>query len=353
MNEAQRLFQEGMQVIRQEKDMVRGQKLLTESLTRDPNNDMAWVWLSQTLEDPQRKLKALNRALQINPNNALAQKLKAKATPNSQIVKTGTGSTLQAALANSKAAKPKETDPGALIGSSSVSMTAKAMYIGGILYSIVAVVFVIYLAFSQYNRQIIDDLMPGIGIAGLHVLLGVFSAYLLFTERQKQLDFYENAVVLKDGSNEKRWQWTDFDQVRLSDRIVRHNSSSVKWRQRIYQMHLFVRDKHVLTIDKRFQDFEQVGVLIRMKTYPHILEKHLKQLERGETLKYNRIHVTNEMIQKGGKKVSWSQVESWELKNDHLIIYQKDRRGKKSFHLDSVSNAHVLVALMDKAAPRR
>ncbi len=84
--DAQTLFRDGVQALRDQQDAAKARQLLTQSLKLDPNNEMAWLWLSRTTNDPQKKLQCVERALRINPNNpqalALRDKLKAPALPS-------------------------------------------------------------------------------------------------------------------------------------------------------------------------------------------------------------------------------------------------------------------------------
>jgi tetratricopeptide (TPR) repeat protein len=80
VEEAQRLFKEGVSAIRDQKDMAAGQKLLMQSLRLHPNNDIAWLWLTRTFQDPKRQLECVERALKLNPSNAQALALRAKLT---------------------------------------------------------------------------------------------------------------------------------------------------------------------------------------------------------------------------------------------------------------------------------
>lgn len=76
--DAQALFREGVLAIRDQKDLVRGQQCLTQSLELDPTNDLAWLWLTRTVNDPHTKLQYVDKALSINPTNEHALKLKAR-----------------------------------------------------------------------------------------------------------------------------------------------------------------------------------------------------------------------------------------------------------------------------------
>jgi tetratricopeptide (TPR) repeat protein len=67
--DAKVLFRQGVTAIREEKDLAKGRDLLTQSLRLDPDNDVAWVWLSRTVSDKKKQQQCLERALQINPDN--------------------------------------------------------------------------------------------------------------------------------------------------------------------------------------------------------------------------------------------------------------------------------------------
>ncbi len=47
-------------------------RLLAELVERDPNNENAWLWIAALSEDKQQAMAALDRVLQINPNNQQA-----------------------------------------------------------------------------------------------------------------------------------------------------------------------------------------------------------------------------------------------------------------------------------------
>jgi tetratricopeptide (TPR) repeat protein len=76
--DSQTLFRDGVIAIKEKKDLAEGRKLLTQALRLDPNNEMAWVWLSRTVTDQEKKLQCLDRALSINPDNDQAMALREK-----------------------------------------------------------------------------------------------------------------------------------------------------------------------------------------------------------------------------------------------------------------------------------
>ncbi len=54
-------------------DRAKGLRLLTELVKSEPNNELAWLWLSICFDDPPKKKYCLNRALTINPANQNAR----------------------------------------------------------------------------------------------------------------------------------------------------------------------------------------------------------------------------------------------------------------------------------------
>jgi len=76
--DAQALFREGILALKEARDPVKARQLLSQSLKLDPNNEMAWLWLSRTTDDPARKMQCVERALAINPVNEQALALRAK-----------------------------------------------------------------------------------------------------------------------------------------------------------------------------------------------------------------------------------------------------------------------------------
>lgn len=76
--DADALFRDGVQALKERQDAVAARKLLTQSVKLNPNNDLAWLWLARTLNDKQKQLECVNRALTANPFNERAQMLRDK-----------------------------------------------------------------------------------------------------------------------------------------------------------------------------------------------------------------------------------------------------------------------------------
>lgn len=75
---ANNYYEQGVHAFRIERDIESARRLLTRAVKTDPQNEMAWLWLSRTLSDPKRQLQAVERALNINPSNLTAQQIHQK-----------------------------------------------------------------------------------------------------------------------------------------------------------------------------------------------------------------------------------------------------------------------------------
>lgn len=49
-------------------------KIFLEVLKREPNNEIAWLWLAACVDKPEQKKDCFHKVLKINPNNEVAQK---------------------------------------------------------------------------------------------------------------------------------------------------------------------------------------------------------------------------------------------------------------------------------------
>jgi tetratricopeptide (TPR) repeat protein len=54
-------------------NLAEARRLLQQVLSADPNNEVAWMWMASAVTSPAERRVCLERALQINPNNARAQ----------------------------------------------------------------------------------------------------------------------------------------------------------------------------------------------------------------------------------------------------------------------------------------
>jgi hypothetical protein len=74
------ILRQAREAIRRE-DKVTARALLSEAIRDYPDSEIAWVWLSAIVDDPERERQCLERVLAINPDNPVAQKYMQRIRP--------------------------------------------------------------------------------------------------------------------------------------------------------------------------------------------------------------------------------------------------------------------------------
>jgi tetratricopeptide (TPR) repeat protein len=122
--DAKTLFEAGVNAIRVEKDLAKGRQLLAESIQLDPDNEMAWLWLSTTTTNPMKQKECLERALAINPDNP---KVRTKLDEVEAMIRASSAGPQRAsAVAAVKARQAAEKDLESTLPKTSTQEQAKA-----------------------------------------------------------------------------------------------------------------------------------------------------------------------------------------------------------------------------------
>lgn len=157
-----------------------GGQILAKILKADPQNELAWLWISQTVKTRQQQQDCLEKVLAINPNNMAAQKAlaKVKQTSPGATKKTPDFSSATDPFTfknkNTFQTQPQHTPPttGAVrkpqIQSkkrppmSSAEITRILIFAGG--FVLILVLVVATGVFVNQNRQFEEDFAPMIGV---------------------------------------------------------------------------------------------------------------------------------------------------------------------------------------------
>ena len=87
-------------------------KIFLEVLKREPNNEIAWLWLAACVNKPEQKRDCFHKVLAINPNNAVAQKalaeLELQAVSDTKLIPEN-GTVLKCPSCGSVMGKPDHT----------------------------------------------------------------------------------------------------------------------------------------------------------------------------------------------------------------------------------------------------
>jgi len=205
--DAQTLYNQGVTAIKN-KNISEGQRLLMQSLKQDKQNAAAWLWLARTFEDPQKREKAVDRALQLEPDNQLAIKFKAKLTNGAPKV-----------TKHSKQVQTATVPTGQAIISSHVFGLYKLVALAWtlILLTLIPVLVGAFLNELSTNAENISGNMLFLGIFGLGILLiglGLrWQIRKVIEAFRRKVTVYDTGIYFSDW--DEHWSWGSLKNIEV------------------------------------------------------------------------------------------------------------------------------------------
>ncbi|MBZ0283065.1 MAG: hypothetical protein K8L97_20170 [Anaerolineae bacterium] len=356
MTDAKVLFRDGVNAIRNEGDLAKGRKLLTESLRLNPNNDVAWLWISKTVSDTQKKLQCVERALQVNPENQQALDLqnKLQGTAKNGTAKTAVnGAKAATSTPTTKVESELETSELgnllAKLGLNWGAQLAKLVWFVGTLF----LVFVCFMAYQQaetadFSTKLVFGILALLPLCGGIYILGSF--VLAFGQ---QMEIYEDGIAHIDGDKKRAFRWSDFTDLNYQHNVMVHRYYGIPIaKYTTYDLKLMADGKKLISLTKNYSRFEDAGRVILNYVVPLILERHYAAYKRGETVQYGNIEVNREGIKQGRKSISWREIDGWKVENNFIILDRRDSNKTVRFGIYGLINGIVMVALVDRITSR-
>lgn len=359
MTDAKVLFRDGVNAIRNEGDLTQGRKLLTESLRLNPQNDVAWLWLSKTVTDAQKKLQCVERALQINPDNQQALDLQHKLSGSAKngTTKAAVNGTKTATYTSPISTPQAETQVEtselgnllARLGLNWGAQLAKIVWFAGVLF----LIFVFFmgsqtLAVEDSNRWLFIVPMILLAMGGLYFLASFVMAF------GQQMEIYENGIAHIDSGKTRAFRWSDFSDVHFQHNVMVHRYYGIPVaKSTTYDLKLMANGKKLVALTKNYSRYEDAGRVILNSVVPLILEDHYATYKRGETVQYGKIEVNREGIKQGRKSISWHEIDGWKVENNSIILNRRDSNKTVGFGIYGLTNSLVMVALVDRITSRK
>jgi hypothetical protein len=359
--DAKELFREGVYAIDENNDIIRGRRLLVESLRLDPHNDVAWLWLARTVLDRNKQRDCLNRALKVNPSNAQAHMLLeqldngvsiaiGKMTPKSPADAYATKEVPRTPAR----ARPGRRELGTLVIADQVSFWSQAPKL------LLVLLLVGWIAVSLnafLNTTDGPGTLPALVIfIGIPLAAALYMIYSFIRGRQRRVEIYQGGIALVTGGKRKSWLWDDFAALRLTQSVIRTQyrvygvvPAGSSTSTRFQAIFLDGRGKRLLRLGKSYPNYFKIGQAIVQGLGPVLLERDLEAFQRGETLRYDDMRVDRKGIHRKGmfstSSIVWDDIQQWDFKNGALVI--KKRSGKQSvLPINGVTNGFVLIMLL-------
>lgn len=360
--DARQLFEEAVRLIREQHDHTGARRLLIESLRSDPKNDMAWVWLSRTTNDHNKRRDCLQRALKLNPANTQAQRLLRLMTTAEAAVQNAASATdtvtgplpvVQAAenapFAAEISTEPAKTgealpvvhterQPPPLVTSPVRGGWRGRQLLGGALLAacgaglgLQALLGGTLLPAGQALILTVSALVIGLGV--MRLLYGLLPAPVISA----------NEHGLRAG--QRGWRWEQISAVTINH--TRWQVAGLPLGQD-YWLHLEADGKPALRLDSRHAQFEHMNSLILERCLPPLLQRDLLALRAGETLRYGPVQVNREGILTGGRLLAWDKLVNCDLREGEAVLQGRGDSPGALLPVLGVRNGLTLLALAQR-----
>lgn len=371
MDDARQLYEDAVRAIQDNDDVARGRKLLVESLRLDPDNDAAWVWLARAVTDHKKQVECLNRALNVNPDNAQAHDLldqldEGKSIAFGERSPIGSGGRTDTSRSQ-ESAKPARRASGSGMGSLMIASQtttwsqAWKLALGVILLLVTFVMST--LIFDDVDFSLPGTILAIIIFVVLPLVAALSFLYTFLSGRGKRIEVYEGGIAQIHRGKRQAWRWEDFAALRLHMSqvttryfvysVIPAGSGTTTQFQAVFYN---ANKKKVLALGKRYRDYFKMGAAIVRGIGPALMERDRGAYRCGETLQYGSITVNRQGIRSrsffGSSTVALEDIQQWWTENTRLRV--KQRSGKTlSYDLNNRENGFVLPLLLGEIAGAR
>jgi hypothetical protein len=344
----------------------RAKQLLTEIVQSEPNNEMAWLWLSDVVEDVSQQISCLERVLKINPGNQPAAaglaKLKGAASQNTDTkdrveVKSITNSKYRAQpvpdiskWSNGFArwsildtfVETENPDPKLGILITEARIDTKRIFGWASFFILLAMLF---------GALVIND--PAefflFGIVAL-VLLGaaIYRIVTWYLNRDLQVRIFRAGSTLrKDGKTQVVF-WSEIEYVKEAwQKRVYHGIVHIK----THKIEIFKKNGEKLELDRSFEKIEEVGRLIQLAVADHLLAASVDTLKNNGTCDFGSFTINQFGITQMDF-LPWNEVKSLDVHTVGQTIiavqtFANNKRGTTwaSKNGATLKNLHLFLSL--------
>lgn len=315
-------------------EKARARQLLAEVIQAEPNNEVAWLWMSGVVGSKEQQVYCLQQVLRINPNSqpALAG-LSRIAPPPTQpdepvrprametppeprraaepsdnglplpdVPKLSSGFTGWNILDTVLPSKGAPPELGVLIAESAVAKNRIFGWAGLFLFLAAVFAFLATLGFPN------PWFVAGIALVFFMAALYRFATWYLAKDLKVEV-FREGLRLRKDGKTSGLF-WRDVDYVKE------------RWHKSVYQgiVHIYTHKIEIqktngqkLELDRSFDKIEAIGRLIQLAAADHLLPATVEQLRNNAECDFGAFTLSRAGIKRKDKFLSWEKVKSLDV----------------------------------------
>lgn len=331
--DANSLFRQGVEAVKAKK-LDEGKKLLHTFLKQNPDDATAWLWYSQTFNDPEIQKKIVDRALSIDPNHPQALKVR-------QRLEHQKPAQTSAKQAPRKTASPSD------YGEFSVFSLYQFVGIAWSLFLLFMIVLIVYFGFAP-----IEDGSLIFAFVAFVTMLGcaIWMMRVTNTALNRKVTIYDKGIKISDISD-NIFEWKDIIAIRFADRQVRTRLLA-RLTPIIFvantRVTIRLNERKTVRISQIFTKYDELQQLIFSLSTPEMIARDNALIENGETVSYGKILADKQGLHKGNETIAWDEVV--EFKEAGILLGRVTVVGvnKVKIHhkVRNVWNIHLLPHLI-------
>lgn len=346
------LLLEGIEAVKQE-DFTRARKALRTVLRNDGENVRAWLWYARALEDNTKRLKAIDKALEIDPYNQMARKMRARYAKRRTTGSLRTLST-QTMLAAEDTGRAYDTDvrratqPRPTVGREELKVGPNLATLGRrVLYALLAIIGVVLLFVTTETLtllttegaaalQIVD--YATLGGAAVLLLAALWWGINALAIIPLSATVHYNGLVI--GNRKILWQ--NVKRIKLVDTTLKSVMPLHVFTGTGYKLTIETEDGKRVTIDKSLDKYKQVGEAIINGAGEFVARRIAKQLRADEKLHFGALEVSKMGITFGATHIAWADIRSITTTETCRTVVQSTYQGEAYTDVYGLWNQAVL-----------
>lgn len=201
-----------------------------------------------------------------------------------------------------------------------------------------------YLAYTQYGPAVVwrwsaPWLAVGVGLSPA-LILGVLS---LLRTRGTTLAIYPSGIVYRRAGRLHQLPWPEIQALTVSGPwtglpLLASSGQPVA-------LTIQASEERRVRLTRDLERFDVLVNEVKSRVYPRLQRAYASAFNRGQTLRFGSLHIDNEGIEVGRRRLAWQSVADAQLRDGLLHISARSGAEQPGFHLAAAGIPNVDLCL--------
>jgi hypothetical protein len=199
-------------------------------------------------------------------------------------------------------------------------------------------------AYSNYGPAVVWRWGGPWILIGLTLLaMGAIGAGWLIRWNWLSVTSFENGLQLRRGRRVQLIPWAKVQSILVSS--VRYGMLGLIWGSRS-SLRLRLADNRKLRFNDTLAGLSQLISTIKQQVYPRLLAEYAQFIRDGQPVSFGSLVIQPEGIQRGGRRLLWTEIDSAQLRDGRITIHAKGSGATLRAEVRKVPNAEICLQLI-------